>query len=371
MLILVVNIYHNKTNQIKLMEQVPDDNAVFKSKFDLDKLPSDLSISTMTVTCKIDTEFFPEYIGRYMDLSLTNVFCVKYGNILDPNTNRTLVKLKKKKKKKSFYNQVTMLIQSDHDKYINIKIFSNGSIQMTGCKSVNGIAETLSKLFKKMRVCKKLYDPAMGKIVDKPFVSNPDILHTSNLYNIKICMINSNFNIEFNIDRDELYRLLGDDGYDRSYDPLIHACVNIKYDHPDKIISIFVFETGSIIITGARKCSQIIDAYNFINRYLLNYYCKISRDSSVANNAIYNFIGTTELEELKSIKPKPISDIQDIPDIPDIPDLIESDIFEGLDDLDDFIDFDFDDSPDGPDGLHGLHGLHEHQHGQDDPHLFD
>ena len=46
----------------------------------------------------------------------------------------------------------------------------------------------------------------------------------------EIRMINTNFDVGFQINREKLYHLLmGNDELDVFYDPIIHACVNIKY----------------------------------------------------------------------------------------------------------------------------------------------
>lgn len=264
---------------------------------DLGNLPDDVSISTMTITCKIDTEFNVTNIGKYIDLKYNSIVAVKHGNNDDKSTNRSLIikrqsAQKNRKKKKAFYNQVTIIVKTKKNKNYNVKLFSNGAIQMTGCKSIEGVIDALSKIFIELKVIKATLDYKKNKVIDKPFVSNPDILDIKNLYNIKICMINSNFCIGFNIDRDKLFDLLIADKIECSYDPIIHACVNIKYEHPEKTISVFVFESGAVIITGARTCSQIVEAYTFINKYLLKNYYYINKNNVLTNSTILEFLNS-------------------------------------------------------------------------------
>src|ERR1700761_7528874 len=61
------------------------------------KLPLDLCISTMTITCNVDTLIDIQNIGKYIDLSLDNIIGIKYP----PDNIRSLVKLKKNNKKKN------------------------------------------------------------------------------------------------------------------------------------------------------------------------------------------------------------------------------------------------------------------------------
>lgn len=262
---------------------------------DFDKLPEDIAISTMTITCKIDTIFNVMNIGRYIDLKYDGIVSVRTGRCDDDASNRSLITKKvgsqKSKKRKAFYNQVSIGIKTKKkNKIMNVKLFSNGSIQMTGCKSIDNIIDALTKIFLELKVVKATLDHKTNKIIEKPFVVSPDKLDIKNLYDIKICMINSNFSIGFNIDRDRLFDLLIEDKIDCSYDPIIHACVNIKYEYQERIISVFVFESGAIIITGARSCTQIIEAYTFINKYLLSNYKYINKNNALTNSTILEFL---------------------------------------------------------------------------------
>ncbi len=262
------------------------DNNYFKNLAECKKffecwdLPDDINISTMTITCKIDMKFNVENIGKYIELN-KDIVRIKFGN----DTNKTLVQKKTyNRKKKStpkkrggkFFNQVTLVICSQNNKELNIKLFTNGSLQMTGCKSMIHVVDSLTILFTELQTIKAIYDPTSKKIVDKPFVTDLELLDIKYLYSFKICMINSDLNIEFMVNRNRLYDILLKDGYPCHYDPNNHACVNIKYYYSDiKKISIFVFESGKIVITGANNHDHIISAYRFIVRYLILNHNKI------------------------------------------------------------------------------------------------
>ena len=60
-------------------------------------------------------------------------------------------------------------------------------------------------------------------------------------------------------------------------------------DNKPKTISIFVFESGSITIAGSNSCSEILEAYNFINKFILtNYSLLLTKD--ITPNLIIEFI---------------------------------------------------------------------------------
>jgi TATA-box binding protein (TBP) (component of TFIID and TFIIIB) len=231
-------------------------------------------------------------ISKYIDLDRETIVAVKCGPDID--SYRALEECKKKQikrrtKRKSFYNQVTLVINSIN-KNINVKLFLNGAIQITGCHSPKQAEYALIKLFDKLKVIKGIFNKN-GSITPKQFVSEIDKLDIKNVYDFKTVMINSNFNIGFRIDRDKLYDILLKDKYECSYDPIIHACVDIRYKYDnDKKISIFVFESGAIIITGSNHFQHILDTYKHINVYLLSHYNNIVKTDPLHIKAILNYI---------------------------------------------------------------------------------
>jgi TATA-box binding protein (TBP) (component of TFIID and TFIIIB) len=265
-----------------------------KSLGNFSVLPKELKISTMTFTCAFDTEFNLENISRYVKLKHNGIRSVKYGD--DENCNRSIIVLKrskrkkKKKKNKCFYNQVTIIIKPENNNDINIKIFNNGSVQMTGCKSIDDVIEVLHTLCNEMHEIRGLVDVTQSKILPKPFVTQLENMEVTKAKDLNIRMINSNFHIGFEIDRDALYNILTESGYETRYEPTVHACVVIKYNYRDrKKVSVFVFASGSVIITGANSCNQIKESYDFIHAKLYENYKDI-RDSNFKKGDIMKFL---------------------------------------------------------------------------------
>jgi len=245
-----------------------------------------ITISTITLNCKLHTMIDVDTFAKNVILREDEIVSVKFGNRKDPATNRTIVIIKAKKKPsaKNFYNQVTILMKPMNNpsrNYINIKVFKNGSLQMTGCKDMddfNNVTTTLIDVLKKGRDIKS----KSGKTTHIDFVTEPEKI---GIFDVKIRMINSNFKLDYKVDRKKLARLLrnkhGTKSKDKEfgyieckYEPSGgHSCVNIKYEYDENNRpSIFVFQTGSVIITGAKNLNHIIDAYKFIHRVLDRYY---------------------------------------------------------------------------------------------------
>jgi TATA-box binding protein (TBP) (component of TFIID and TFIIIB) len=287
------------------------DNVIFRDYIDVDKseinnLPVGMGVSTMCASCKLNTLVNIVNIEKYFQLNSDDILTVK----MNKERLRTIILTKKKPKrqrknehrliqkdttKNYFYNQITVVMRIDSGPCadlndapkINIKLFKNGSVQMSGCKTVKNINIVLNKLIYKLKEIKAIMED--GKINIKEFIEEPDKI---NIMNFKIDMINSNYKVNMQIDRDKLYNLLLKKKIKSSYEPCIRACVIIKFTPCEqnseyKEISIFVFQKGNIIITGARSRSHIISSYEYMNNILLTHTDEIiKKDDNVLD--LYN-----------------------------------------------------------------------------------
>lgn len=265
-------------------------------------LPDGISVSTIGASCKLNTRLNIPNIEKYLQLNSDDIVTVKQNDGLI----RTLVSPQSKVKRnilksnkslsdseiivpntKSFYNQITVVIRVNHGLYkdlnnepkINVKLFRNGSVQMSGSKSLKSINIVLNKLIVRLNEVKAKFENNI--IVEKNFIENR-VDNLIQIDNFKINLINSNYKVNMQIDREKLYNLLVKKKVKSSYEPCIRACVIIKFipksdNEEQKEVSVFVFQAGNIIITGARSRDQVIDAYNYINNILLTHSNDISK----------------------------------------------------------------------------------------------
>jgi TATA-box binding protein (TBP) (component of TFIID and TFIIIB) len=253
-----------------------------------------ISISTITIDCKITIDgktSVPINLNKlalYVSLSEGKIEQINYGNPKNIYTNRSIIHfIKKKKKKRRFYNQATVLIRPHNDperNYVNVKIFKNGALHMTGCKDISDCQYIAYIIIDSLKKGNNIHKDDSG-IKHIKFIDEED--SQLQISDVKIRMINSNFKVNYKIDRKKLYSILKirhklstkdkEIGYvDCKYDPQGgHSCVNIKYNDNGHKTSIFIFQTGSIIITGAKALIQIISAYQFIMKILGKYYDEI------------------------------------------------------------------------------------------------
>jgi TATA-box binding protein (TBP) (component of TFIID and TFIIIB) len=286
-----------------------------------------ISISTITTTLKLNCKFNLINIYRFVKLDSNNIIgfkCngwvrIKLGeNItyLPPNTQSTdsddeseeeeivvsaknkpkklpshyneikgfYKNLKIKRSKNKFFNQVTAYIKLGPDRYINVKIFKNGSLQMTGIKKISECNIIINKLLAEINTVNSntITLPAQNTLLPEfvlvPLTPNTDVIFYEKTEALKVItfnirMINSNCHVPFKINRDVLFGLLKKEKIKCRYDPNSHACVNIRHDINDTDkVSIFVFQSGSIIITGGKTISDINNGYHYIMNIISKHY---------------------------------------------------------------------------------------------------
>lgn len=228
-----------------------------------------LRISTLTLISKISSNI--NLLEFYNNVTITDdIKFIEYGT----NPTKGESSKKKKKGKRFFYNQITLHVYLD--KLVNVKLFNNGRIQMTGLKSKKQGIDIIHIILLEL---KKLPAANLSNILDN---SNPEIVDSY------IVLINSDFDLKFKIKREKLQRIIIDKGYYSSYEPIIYPGVNIKYYFNKekqqngicncenlcngkgknglcKKVTVAVFNSGKIIITGGQSYEQLNTAYQFIN----------------------------------------------------------------------------------------------------------
>ena len=169
-----------------------------------------LRISTITCILQISSDIDLKKI--YASVPITKYIpFIEYGsdNIPKGFSKKMLKKKRKKTKKKSFYNQATIHVVHDK-KIMNVKLFNNGKIQITGLKEIDQGPILIQALIE--------------------YLQDLSILdYDTFLMNHKLVLINSDFDIGYEINREVLHKEIIDMGIYSSYEPCIYPGVNIKY----------------------------------------------------------------------------------------------------------------------------------------------
>ena len=246
---------------------------------------NNLRISTMTACAEITTNITLKNL--YSQVNIDDF--IKYAEHGDNNykgyAKKNDKQKRKEKPKRTFFNQLTLHCFYDN-KIINVKFFNNGKIQMTGLKYENqGLKLLKGELLPLFGIYHDIYD---SEII--------------NIINYRIVMMNSDFDIKKEIDRDLLQGKIVDNGYYSTFEPDWYPGVNIKYyfntnndncgickcnsickgkgtadgDGECKGVTIAAFNKGKILITGARSQNQLLTCKNFIENFInTNCNCQI------------------------------------------------------------------------------------------------
>ena len=192
-------------------------------------------------------------------------------------TLRTNLTAEEQYKKRRFDNAISGYFKIRPGYSPSVKIFKNGTIQMTGVKSIEDGKQLNEWVF---QTVEKL---------------DPSIIEKNNLQlgDFFVRLINSDFTTSYNIRRKELHHILISPQYGNtsSFQPGTYPGVKLQYFwNPTnqngvchctgkcfgkgqlpgecKKITISIFESGKILITGAIQFSQIDEAYAYICRIL-------------------------------------------------------------------------------------------------------
>jgi TATA-box binding protein (TBP) (component of TFIID and TFIIIB) len=156
-----------------------------------------------------------------------------------------------KLKPTTFYNQIT-LGYIDQYSTKSIKVFPNGSVQVAGC----------SDLFDCMRIIGQLsflLKELLGMEKSVPIES------------YRVVMINTNFSLNYNVNLMKIADHFSKHGiFNVSFEPDRYSAVKVKFKPASdmKEVTVSIFSTGKIIVTGAETLKEIVYAYNIINHHI-------------------------------------------------------------------------------------------------------
>jgi len=191
---------------------------------------------------------------------------------------------------KSFDNQTSMYFQFNPGYMPHVKLFKNGNIHVTGLRCIEDGTRILEIMCKEV---KRIFQEC-----DKNVMVEEDIAKLS-VSNPVVRLINSDFELPFKIRRKELHQLLISPPYNNicSFQPGTYPGVKLEYywnkthgiqdgccrcgtpcfgkgtgktKGDCKKVTVAIFDSGSVLITGATSHPQVEDAYQYICKVILD-----------------------------------------------------------------------------------------------------
>jgi len=209
--------------------------------------------------------------------------------------------------RKAFDNQVTAIYQMGPGYFPNVKLFYNGNVHITGARTAKdgeSINEHLVRLIRKMHetVAPDILDVSHLNYVAKarPGAAEADIAPDVARLQAKdflIRMINSDFHVPFRVRRRDIHKRLISPEYGNSsvFQPASYQGVKLQFFWNEnqtvnnghcvcnrrclgygdgcgegrcKKVTVVLFESGSILMTGGNSVRQIDSAHAFITQFL-------------------------------------------------------------------------------------------------------
>lgn len=254
--------------------------------------PTPYTVSTITcngaVGTSVKSDLLFENIQVHEDDKSTRqiIYCEYHGKKKGANPNAKKRKVLKTKKTEEvvetrFDNQVTVIYRMGEKYAPNIKIFRNGNLHMTGIKRPEDAEYITSVLINELKRISGTCDSVIANAND--LQCGPIIIR----------MINTNFSVPYLIRRKDLHKMLISDEYGNlcDFQPGSYPGVKLKFfwnsgaknksgicecsalcegkgvgcgDGQCKKVTVSLFESGNILITGANQFQQVDDAYKYI-----------------------------------------------------------------------------------------------------------
>jgi TATA-box binding protein (TBP) (component of TFIID and TFIIIB) len=254
---------------------------------------SDISLDALFDKANVDENESNGVMGEGVNGNDYRIIYIEYGSrktqtFHKGHTKKLGISRRTKENKKRFDNQVTLVYKLNYDGKeicINTKIFRNGNIQMTGLKFID---QGLAIVDNVIELLKRIYQNDNSIVMDVSMLKSK---------NYKVCLINCDFKIGLDVKREVLHKVVVHSyGVPCSYEPCIYPGCKIMYswnsmseskgicqcvgfcngkgngcgDGNCKKVTIAVFQSGCIIITGAQSIHQIDDAYKFVCDVIAN-----------------------------------------------------------------------------------------------------
>lgn len=266
-------------------------------------MASEYRVSTITyigsITCRLSIMRFFDEVGIVSEDS-EGIIRVEYrtkdGEMKHRGATPLFVRRLRRRRKPvdRFDNQVTCLIRPHqllHQYLTNCKVFCNGHIQITGARCEADA-----------RMCVDWISAAVDNIINRGVGVLVDESPPPKAVYGKICLINSDFRVPFSINNYLLQNLIIRRYQFMSiYEPSIYPAAKVVFyynrSRPDdeqgmcpchpkcsgkgcadgscKKVTIAIFQSGSVIITGANDMVMLDSAYRFAVNILLKHRSEI------------------------------------------------------------------------------------------------
>lgn len=264
------------------MEQPQAYVTIRESSFQLDELREiQGKVSTMTVVTYLPVQFNIRAIIETLEpseLEIALIVCGQ-GNVRVHPAHRGLVD--PDKRYKNFQNSITCMVRVEGGRFLNTKLFSNGTLHTTGCKTAADLNSSVNQILRHLgRASAQPGAPEFMRLL----VDRDTLLHMP--IDCRTATINVDLRFRFKIVLERLDEILKRMGVKSDYDQENHQGVNIHYcDGSEKIASIIVFGSGSTKINASSPV-KVYRAFQFIKEVVKKNRAVVENERSLLDQII-------------------------------------------------------------------------------------
>ena len=214
--------------------------------------PSWIKVTTITLICK---ELGEIPINEFKDMlvkELDGHKCTYIARTMASGRSSEYMDTVRLSYDVGFQNQVSFIFDDGFSRK-SMKIFPNGSVQIAGASDLMDCVKLVNLLIK-------------GIFNDKKTIN---LKIDTRKIKKEIAMVNSNFSLNYHIDLYETYdHFKMNPMFDVTFDPDRYSAIKIKFSPgeglQEKPVTVSIFGTGKVIVTGARSLKAIAKSYEII-----------------------------------------------------------------------------------------------------------
>jgi len=209
-----------------------------------------------------------------IDVKILNQFDTPSGRVKFKDVRKVSIGLSKKdvvqfkkKSKSAFYNCFVVIYRilfKDKYREVHLKLFNSGKVEIPGIQDDQVLEIAVEKI---KYLLQPFYDATLDEVIDKR----------------QTILVNSNFNCNYYLHRENLFRILKKDySIKCSFDSCSYPGIQCKYRLEDKReISFMIFRTGSILIVGKCENEELFMIYEYIKDILNTNFSQIYQQNTI------------------------------------------------------------------------------------------
>jgi len=209
-----------------------------------------------------------------IDMKILNQFENPTGRVTFKDIRKVSIGLSKndvvnfkKKSKSAFYNCFVIIYRiMFHGKFkeLHLKLFNSGKVEIPGIQDDSILDIAVQKI---LNLLQPHYDVQIKEHYDKR----------------ETILVNSNFNCNYYIHRENLFRILKKDyGVKCAFDPCSYPGIQCKYKLSNQQeVSFMIFRTGSILIVGKCENEDLYHIYEYIKDILTTNFSDIYQHNTI------------------------------------------------------------------------------------------